>query len=286
MLRLRCAAIRVVAVAILLTVSGACSRGAHQGSTVSSERPRPASLQDRTAATRGDRWQPHPHQTWQWQLTGDIDTHVDAEVFDVDGFEVSAATVAALHAKGRKVVCYLDIGAVESYRSDAHAFPDRVIGRVVDGWSQERYLDIRRIDLVGPVLRRRFERCRDKGFDGVEGDLVDAYDNASGFAIDAADEERFIRWFARETHALGMAAGLKNVPDLVPRLVDDVDFAVVEDCYREGVCDAYRPFVERRKAVFDAEYLAKPADFCAPTRIAGISAIAKRTSLGAWRDVC
>lgn len=276
----------VLATMLLVGTVGACAQGHSTGSTAPAAR-RIAPMQvTTTGSPQRDRWQPRPRTTWQWQLTGEIDAGVDAEVFDVDGFEVSAATVAALHAKGRKVICYLDIGAVESYRPDAHAFRDQVIGRGVDGWPQERYLDIRRIDLIGPTLRRRFEMCRDKGFDGIEGDLVDAYANPSGFAIDADDEERFIRWFARETHALGLAVGLKNVPDLVGRLVGAVDFAVVEDCYHEGVCDAYRPFVEQGKAVFDAEYLEKPADFCEPTRAAGISAIAKQTSLGVWRDVC
>ena len=32
-------------------------------------------------------------------------------MIDVDGFNVSAAKVAALHAAGLKVVCYLDVGS-------------------------------------------------------------------------------------------------------------------------------------------------------------------------------
>lgn len=272
--------------AVLVMALAGCGRSRGAGTSTSPGRRSAASTVTVRGPSSHERWQPRPGTTWQWQLTGKIDTDVDAEVFDVDGFEVSAATVAALHDKGRKVICYVDIGAVESYRTDALEFPKRVIGRAVDGWPDERYLDIRRIDLIGPTLRRRFEMCRDKGFDGIEGDLVDAYANPSGFPIDAHDEVRFIRWFAREARSLGMAAGLKNVPDLVGELVDHLDFAIVEDCHHDGTCDAYRPFVDRGKAVFDAEYLVQPADFCAPTRAAGISAIAKRTSLGVWRGTC
>ena len=34
----------------------------------------------------------------------------------VDGFETSAAEVAALHAQGKHVVCYVDVGTAESFR--------------------------------------------------------------------------------------------------------------------------------------------------------------------------
>lgn len=278
-------AFRLALVVVLLCSIDACA-GRHGTSTPTARHRGVRRAMTVDKPSNGVHWRPKPGTSWQWQLNDDIDLDVDAEVYDVDGFDVSAATVAKLHARGRKVICYLDIGAVERYRPDAHEFPAHVVGREVDGWPDERYLDIRRIDVVGPVLRRRLEMCRDKGFDGVEGDLVDAYANPSGFAISSDDEVRFIRWFATEAHRLGLAAGLKNVPDLVGQLVDDVDFAVVEDCFHEGTCAAYRPFIDREKAVFDAEYLASPDRFCAPTRAAGISAIAKRLSLGAWRDVC
>ena len=50
-----------------------------------------------------------------------------ASVYIVDGEETPAATVAALHAAGRKVVCYLSAGSWEDWRSDAGAFPASVL---------------------------------------------------------------------------------------------------------------------------------------------------------------
>ncbi|MGZ5319459.1 MAG: hypothetical protein ACXWZD_12960, partial [Actinomycetota bacterium] len=35
--------------------------------------------------------------SWQWQLQGAIDTSIDVGMFDVDGFEVTGATVDDLH---------------------------------------------------------------------------------------------------------------------------------------------------------------------------------------------
>src|SRR4029077_15648354 len=55
-------------------------------------------------------WHPAPTPAaWQWQLQGRIDTGVDSDVYDVDGFETSKATVRALHHLGRKAICYLDV---------------------------------------------------------------------------------------------------------------------------------------------------------------------------------
>lgn len=68
-------------------------------------------------------WQPAPGIDWQWQLSGRLDTGVDVPVYDIDGFDHTAATVAGLHDDGRKVICYLSTGAWEDWRPDAADFP-------------------------------------------------------------------------------------------------------------------------------------------------------------------
>ncbi|MDX2974772.1 endo alpha-1,4 polygalactosaminidase, partial [Kribbella solani] len=69
------------------------------------------------------RWQPRPGIAWQWQLNGKLDTSVDVPVYDIDGFDQPKATVAALHAKNRKAICYISTGAYEDWRPDAANFP-------------------------------------------------------------------------------------------------------------------------------------------------------------------
>jgi hypothetical protein len=49
-----------------------------------------------------------------------------------------------------------------------------VVGAPLEGWAGERWLDVRRLDLLGPILERRLDVCQAKGFDGVEFDNVDA----------------------------------------------------------------------------------------------------------------
>ncbi|CAM5362658.1 endo alpha-1,4 polygalactosaminidase [Streptomyces hirsutus] len=165
----------------------------------------------------GPRWQPRPGTDWQWQLSGRLDTSVDVPVYDIDGFDHSGDTVARLHRDGRKVICYLSTGAGEDFRPDAGDFPDEVIGRG-NGWEGERWLDIRRTDVLEPIMAERFDMCRDKGFDAVEPDNMDGYRNRTGFPLTAADQLRYNRLIARLAHERGLAVGLKNDLDEIPQL--------------------------------------------------------------------
>jgi hypothetical protein len=224
----------------------------------------------------GARWHPKPTTAaWQWQLQGRIDLSVDAPVYEVDGFETPKRTVRALHERGRKAICYLDVGSWEEYRPDAGAFPKRVIGSVYEGFPEERWLDIRKISALTPILRKRFDLCRRKGFDGVKPDNIAGYENRTGFPLTAADQLRFNRWVAREVHRRGMAVALKNDPGQAKALVGDFDFAVVEECFQYEECAKFSPFVDAGKAVFEAEYESQPADFCPQARRLRFSAIRK-----------
>lgn len=222
------------------------------------------------------RWQPKPSTAaWQWQLQGKIDLSVDAGVYEVDGFEVAAKTVARLHRQGRKVICYLDVGSWESYRPDAGRFPKAVLGRAYAGYPDERWLDIRRIGRLAPILRQRFDLCRRKGFDAVEPDNIAGYGNDTGFPLTAADQLRFNRWVAREVHRRGMSVALKNDPAQVGQLVGRFDFAVVEECFAYDECDRFSPFVAAGKAVFVAEYTEPLMAICGPAERLRFSVIRK-----------
>ncbi|MEU6116535.1 endo alpha-1,4 polygalactosaminidase [Streptomyces sp. NPDC047117] len=233
----------------------------------------------------GERWQPKPGTDWQWQLTGRLDRGVDAPVYDIEGFDHGKATVAGLHRDGRKVICYLSVGAWEDWRPDAGDFPKSVIGRS-NGWKGERWLDIRKLDVLEPLLAKRFDMCRDRGYDAIEPDNVDGYANRSGFPLTAADQLRFNRMVARLAHERGMAVGLKNDLDQIPQLVKDFDFAVNEQCAQYGECDRLTPFIRAGKAVFHVEYELPTDRFCATSRKLKLSSLEKEMDLTAWRRTC
>ncbi|KOG86154.1 endo alpha-1,4 polygalactosaminidase [Streptomyces varsoviensis] len=239
----------------------------------------------RQASPAGHRWQPEPGTAWQWQLDGRVDTSVPVPVYDIDGFENSARTVAALHARGAKVICYLNVGAWESFRPDHAKFSEKLLG-ANNGWGGERWLDIRRPDRLRPMMAARMDMCRKKGFDAVEPDLTEAYRNRTGFTVTAAQQLAYNRMIAGLAHERGLSVGLKNDVDQIPQLVGDFDFAVNEECAQFGECAALRPFIEHGKAVFHVEYKLEPGEFCDQSKRLGLSSMQKRLKLDAWRRPC
>ncbi|MFE0582577.1 MULTISPECIES: endo alpha-1,4 polygalactosaminidase [unclassified Streptomyces] len=233
----------------------------------------------------GGRWQPPPGTDWQWQLTGRLDTSVKAPVYDVDGFTTTREQVAELRKAGRRTICYLSTGAWEDFRPDAEAFPRDLLGKG-NGWEGERWLDIRRVAELEPLMAKRFDMCREKGFDAVEPDNMDGYKNASGFPLTADDQLRYNRLIAKLAHDRGMAVGLKNDLDQIPQLVGDFDFAVNEQCAQYDECDRLTPFIEAGKAVFHAEYERSTSSFCRGSKTLRLSSIQKRYDLDAWRRTC
>jgi len=213
-------------------------------------------------------------------------------VYDLDAIETPAATVASLHAAGRRVLCYVNAGAYETYRPDAAQFSPVLLGKAYVGYPQERWLDIRRIDLLSPLMAARLDRCVASGFDGVDPDNVDGFANDTGFPLTAADQLAYDRWFAREAHARGLAVGLKNDGEQVSDLAESFDFAVTEECWQHGACGAFAPFLRANKPVFTIEYaeFTSPAAFasgvCPQARAAGYFATLKLRKLDAYRETC
>ncbi|WP_199583173.1 endo alpha-1,4 polygalactosaminidase [Blastococcus sp. TF02-09] len=221
-------------------------------------------------------WRPAAGTTWQYQLSGPLDVSADAAVFVVDGAETTAEQVRQLHDRDRRVVCYVNVGAHEDWRDDAARFPADVVGAPLDGWPGERWLDVRRTDVLLPLLAARFDVCRDKGFDAVEGDNVDGYANESGFPLESEEQLAFNRAVADLAHDRGLAIGLKNDVDQLAELEPSFDFAINEECAAFDECGAYAPFVRAGKAVLHVEYAAE-----CPRAVRGLSTIVKDLDLGA-----
>jgi hypothetical protein len=245
----------------------------------------PPVAQDVKAGPADPRWLPAATTTWQWQLSGPLDLDVEAEVFDVDYETTTSAEAATLKDDGRGLICYLSAGSWEEFRDDAGAFPPSVLGDVMSGWTDEQWLDIRRMDVLLPIMAARMDTCVAKGFDAVEPDNVDGYLNATGFPLTAADQLAYNRAVAELAHVRGLSVALKNDVDQIPDLVDDFDFAINEECILYAECDLYEPFTDAGKAVLHVEYQGS-LGFCAEAERRGLSSMLKPLDLGASRRPC
>ncbi len=214
-------------------------------------------------------WKPPARLTWYWQLQGTPKLEPVAAT-DTDGFENTATEVAKLHAAGQHVICYIDVGTWENFRPDASKFPKSVLGRS-NGWPGERWLDIRRLSVLEPIMAARFRMCASKGFDAVEPDNIDGYENATGFPITAAQQLTYDEWVAAKVHSLGMAVLQKNDPEQASRLQPHFDGVLDEQCNQYSECASFAPYLNAGKPVLNAEYEASLYPrFCTADRKLGI----------------
>ncbi|HOX47196.1 MAG TPA: endo alpha-1,4 polygalactosaminidase [Myxococcota bacterium] len=237
-------------------------------------------------------WRPAPGTSWQWQLGQPIDTSVDVEMYDVDLFETPQATIDALHAAGRIVICYYSAGSREDWRDDADQFPPEDVGDELDGWPGENWVRVSSA-AVRAIMTARMDLAVEKRCDGVEPDNVDGWDNQNGLGITPEQQLDYNRFLARESHARGLSVGLKNDLAQIPALLADFDWALNEECVHYAECGDVQPFIAAGKAVFHVEYTDQEADgqaladqVCADASRAGFSTLIKTWELTAWRLAC
>jgi hypothetical protein len=240
----------------------------------------------RWSAHEGWVWQPVPGTGWQWQLSGTLDTSIEVEMYDIDLFDTLQPVIDGLHDDGRIVVCYFSAGSWEDWRPDKDDFPPEVLGNDLDGWEGERWLDVRRIDILGPIMEARLDLAELKGCDGVEPDNVDGYANDTGFPLNATDQLAYNLFLATEAHERGLSVGLKNDLDQIGDLLPHFDWALNEECFAFDECDLLDPFVAAGKAVFGVEYIGDPASFCPAANAKSFSWLMKNWDLDEWRIDC
>ena len=250
--------------------------------------PMPATVSAEVAASPAshDIWRPSPGTSWQIQLSEPVDPSVDAQVYDIDLFDTPQQVIDQLHAQGRKVICYFSAGSWENWRPDADQFPREVLGRVLVGWPDEKWLDVRRLDLLDPLMQARLDLAVQKGCDGVDPDNVDGYANKSGFPLSGEDQLAYNRWLADQAHRRGLSIGLKNDLGQIPELLSDFDWAINEQCFQYEECELLLPFVQAGKPVFGIEYELDQADFCPQATAMNFDFLKKRLELDAWRVPC
>lgn len=232
-------------------------------------------------------WIPALKTSWQWQLANSPSANnlLDVEMYDVDGFDADAALIAEMHAKNIHAVCYLSLGTFEDWRPDANSFPAEVKGSG-NGWPGEKWLDVRQISTLSPIMTARFRMCKDKGFDAVEPDNIDGYSNSTGFPLSGDDQIAYNKWIATTVHSLGMSVAMKNDLEQVGALVSDFDFALNEQCFEYDECDLLTPFIGANKAVFEVEYSLSTSQFCSQANARNFNALKKDLDLTAAVTAC
>lgn len=260
---------------------GSSSSGTSAGSTSSSGSSSGATV-----------WTAPVGTSWQWQLSGTLDTSLDVNMFDIDLFDTPTERIDALRSANKRVICYFSAGTREDWRSDANQFDAAAVGADMEDWEGEAWLDVRAQN-VRDIMKTRLDLAVQKRCDGVEPDNVDGYQNDSGFPLTSADQLAYNQFLATEAHARGLSVGLKNALELVSALQPHFDWALNEECLAYDECTMLAPFIQAGKAVFHTEYVdsssegaSKRSEVCGQASIAGFSTLIKTWDLDAWRLTC
>jgi len=243
--------------------SGTARSGVRDGSSARDALANDASRSTSTdGASAPTHWIPAEDTTFYWDLSNadsTVDNTVNVGAYDIDGWNNSASEVAVLHARGLKVVCYMDVGTYEPDRPDSTDFPASLLGNGVQGWPGEYWLDVRpsspNYAKLQAIMLARFRGCRSKGFDGVEPDNIDSFDgNDPGFPTTAADQLAYDEWVAETVHSLGLAVFQKNDTGQVADLVASFDGELDEECNKYSECATLAPYTAAHKPIWNAEY--------------------------------
>ncbi|CAN0070564.1 unnamed protein product, partial [Discosporangium mesarthrocarpum] len=75
-------------------------------------------------------------------------------------------------------MCYISAGSYEDFRNDKYMFHNASKGEIVsfgegDVFVDENWLDLRRLDLIAPIMLDRLDVMKAKGCDAVEWDNAD-----------------------------------------------------------------------------------------------------------------
>jgi len=267
---------------------------------------------------------PNNGPEWQWELDHPLKVNSAADmgtsatnaagvkssaptVYDIDGIENPASTVAALHQRDDKVVCYIEIGSAGNYYAASdEGIPvtyyqqlkaDGDLGKKMSGYP-EYYVNINAASTVAIMESMIRQQCAAKGFDAVEPDIGDSYTDNNGFGITEAQNITYDNTLGEYAHSLGLAWGQKNGDQdaSFARGQEPVaDFLLTEECNYYKTCSTVTaPYVQAGKLVLNAEYTndwgsSRVSDlrkFCPADISAGIDGTLFTDALSGQRHPC
>ncbi|KAI9155141.1 hypothetical protein HJFPF1_07715 [Paramyrothecium foliicola] len=294
------AILAVVGLAVGLGVGLTRGRGGEDGEDDNSD----SSNNDGNSGNYTTTWKPAVNTTWQiilyrpMALQDPADINPDVDVYDLDLYDNDAETFKALQDAGKKVICYFSAGSWENWRDDKDDFKPQDLGKALDGWPDEKWLNVSS-PAVRDIMRKRIAAAAEKGCDAIDPDNVDGFQNDNGLNLTRQDTINFVKFLSAEAASHNMSTGLKNAGDVISDVLADVAFSVNEQCVEYSECETFKAFVDAGKPVFHIEYPggapddiepAKAREICSGRGKAagteGFSTVIKKMKLDGWVRYC
>ena len=221
---------------------------------------------------------------------GDTPPGDNPKLYDIDGIENTASTVSTLHGLGDHAICYIEVGTAGNYYTAAQeGIPTTYyaqlknagdLGNKLSGY-KEYFININASSAVSIIEAMIQQQCSAKGFDAVETDLDETFNNNegnTGFTITKANEETYLETLANYMHGLGLGWIAKNLDDTgnAPFVNDMQPYAqgmISEQCNQYNTCSYLSSFLSAGKWIGNAEYKNDPGTFCPTDNSANINGI-------------
>ncbi len=218
-------------------------------------------------------------------------SYVEADLFDISKAQINR--LKTLASQGTVIGCYIDAGTYESWRPDAKSYPPSLLGKGDIGWIGERWVDIADPNATfAQILEKRVKLCKEHGFQAVDFDNVDGYQNNTGFKISPTQQLSFNTFLANLAHHYGLLVALKNDLDQFKSLAPKFDFAVEESCIQYQACQNQQNFADGEsnfaatKAIFDVEYQHPSASACRVAKNSNVTVNFARLQLSTVEVSC
>ena len=106
--------------------------------------------------------------------SGDVRRMEDYETIVVEGQLFTKDEVRALKEKGHRVFSYINVGALENYRSYYDDYEEYTLD-VYENWEDERWVDVSARQWQDFLIEDLAADMKEKGFDGLFVDNLDVY---------------------------------------------------------------------------------------------------------------
>ena len=222
------------------------------------------------------RWQPAPGETKNWdiQVAAPFDFSTPRQMMMVDlwtsvpadttisygdGSSVAVPagaqqqTIATLGATQTVVICRVGLGGMRTTDPDAARFPEASrLPLDAKTPSDEYILDLGDRTPWEEAALARIDLAKQIGCDGIEPYRIDQFGLDPTLTL---DEQR--SWYsavALAVHERDLSVGMRNGPELYQAVAGLFDWAIIERCAEDDICDQVRPVLEQQKAVFALDY--------------------------------
>ena len=172
------------------------------------------------------------------------------DVVYLDMFNFNSSDIIKCKASGTKIVIGYFSSQWSSWYPDSggdclghdeytcqNKFDESMLGEDLPNWKGERFVNPNDPNVL-QVMRDRIALAKQKGFDGVDVDNTDFYHFNTGFDLDKSDAIKYLNFFIKESHAMGLLFSLKNSMDIMHD-ISHADFYQNESCYKYNECKIY-----------------------------------------------